>query len=386
MNNSVYLDNNATTPVDPAVARRVSESLDLYGNPSSMHTPGRQANRAIESARGEVAALIHARQSDEVIFTGCGSESNNAVLNVLFSPKLRQSGRKRFITTVIEHPSIYELDGMLESRGIEVVRIPVDGSGLIDLEAYRKALNEDTALISVMAANNEIGTIQDIPEISRRAREVGALVHTDAVQAAGKMSVDVQTWDVDYLSLSAHKIYAPKGIGALYIRGGVPFTPFLLGGHQEQGRRAGTYNTTGILAMGEAARLAREQLDEESRRIRTLRDMLQEGIRERIERIRINGSIEHRVPGTLNVSFLGAEGESILLYLDMEGISVSTGSACATGSLDPSYVLMELGIGAELAHGSIRFSLGRFTTEDDITCVLEKLPPIIQRLRRMSTL
>ena len=386
MNNSVYLDNNATTPVDPAVARRVAESLDLYGNPSSMHTPGRQANSAITAARKEVAELIHARQSDEVIFTGCGSESNNAVLNVLFSPELRQSGRNRFITTVIEHPSIHELDDMLESRGIEVVRVPVDGSGLIDMEAYRKALNERTALVSVMAANNEIGTIQDVREAARLAREVGALVHTDAVQAAGKVSVDVQAWDVDYLSLSAHKIYAPKGIGALYIRRGVPFTPFLLGGHQEQGRRAGTYNTTGILAMGEAARLAREQLHEESRRIASLRDALQEGIRERIKRIRINGHPEQRVPGTLNISFMGAEGESILLYLDMEGISVSTGSACATGSLDPSYVLMELGIGAELAHGSIRFSLGRFTTEDDIAYVLEKLPPIIQRLRRMSTL
>ncbi len=381
----VYMDNNATTPVDPEVAKTTMESLEFYGNPSSMHTMGREAHDRIEKARFLTASLVHARPH-EMIFTGCGSESNNAVINLLFSEELQKSRRRKFISSVIEHPSIHELDSMLKRRGIDVVRVPVDKEGLVDMEAYAQALDDSTALVSIMTANNEIGTIQDIESLTSLAHDHGALMHTDAVQAAGKIEIDVRKTKVDYMSLSGHKLYAPKGIGALYIRSGAPFSPFLLGGHQESGRRAGTYNTTGIISMGAAAEIALKHLDEEIKRIGGLRDALEEGIRERISDIRVNGHPEHRVPGTANISFLGAEGESILLYLDMEGVQVSTGSACATGSLEPSYVLMETGIGAELSHGSIRFSLGRFTTAEEVDYVLDVLPPIIERLRRMSTL
>ncbi len=382
---TVYMDNNATTPVDPRVAKVVTDSLDLYGNPSSMHTLGRDAHREIERARALTADMIQA-QPREIVFTGCGSESNNTVINLLFLPKVTDGGRNKFISTVIEHPSIYELDEMLTQRGIEVVRIGVDELGKIRMGELKKALDEKTALVSVMAANNEIGTIQDIAGISTMVHDAGALMHTDAVQAAGKIEIDVRKWGVDYLSLSGHKIYAPKGIGALYIREGAPFGPFLLGGHQEDARRAGTYNTTGIMAMGAASEMVCREGRAETQRIARLRDRLEQGIKDRVDRIRVNGHPTDRVAGTTNISFYGAEGESILLYLDMEGIQVSTGSACATGSLEPSYVLMETGVGAELAHGSIRFSLGRYTTEEDVEYVIEKLPPIIERLRRMSTL
>ncbi len=380
----VYLDNNATTPLDPEVKRVIQESLDLYGNASSMHTPGRNAHKKMEDARSSVARLIHASES-EIVFTGCGSESNNAVLNLLFSPEVDLGGRKRFVTSAIEHPSIYELKEMLERRGIEVTLVPVDETGKVRMDAYAQALDSDVALVSIMLANNETGTIQDVGAMTALAKKYGALVHTDAVQAAGKIGIDVRSLGVDFLSLSAHKIYAPKGIGALYVRSGSPFTPFLRGGHQEDGRRAGTYDNLGIMAFGKAAELALEHWEEDAQRMRRLRDMLEQGIREKVGDIHCNGHPEDRLPGTLNVSFYGAEGESILLYLDMEGIAVSTGSACATGSLEPSYVLVNAGLSSDLAHGSIRFSLGRFTTEEDIAYVTAHIPPVIERLRRMST-
>jgi len=382
---TVYLDYNATTPVAPEVAETVKESLELYGNPSSMHSLGRRAGEAVSHARGQVAGLIGAKP-EEVIFTGCGSESNNTVTNVLFCRQFRDSGRNKFIASAIEHPSIHELDSMLKARGIKVVRIPVDAQGKIRMDVLEDALDETTAIVSVMTVNNEIGTIQDIRSIADKVHAKGAYMHTDAVQAAGKMELDVDKLQADYLSLSGHKIYAPKGIGALYIREGAPFIPYLLGGHQENERRAGTYNTTGIMAMGTAAELAGRNMEAETRRIAGLRDKLEQGIFSRVERVRINGHKTDRAAGTANISFYGAEGESILLFLDMEGISVSTGSACATGSLEPSHVLIETGLEAEWAHGSIRFSLGRFTVEEDVDYVIEKVPPIIDRLRRMSTL
>lgn len=380
----VYLDNNATTPLDPEVKRVIMESLDLYGNASSMHTPGREANKKLEQARSSVARLIHASEK-EIVFTGCGTESNNAVLSLLYSPEVGLGGRRRFVTSSVEHPSIYELKGMLERRGIEVTMVPVDETGKVRMDAYMQVLGSDVALVSIMLANNETGTIQDVAAMAAAARKYGALVHTDAVQAAGKIDVDVQALGADYLSMSAHKLYAPKGTGALYVREGAPFVPLLRGGHQEDGKRAGTYDNIGILAFGKASELAADHFEEDAVRMRRLRDMLEEGIQTKIGDIHVNGHPEDRLAGTLNVSFYGAEGESILLYLDMEGIAVSTGSACATGSLEPSYVLVNAGLSSDLAHGSIRFSLGRFTTEEEIAYVLKHLPPVIARLRRMST-
>ncbi len=382
---SIYMDNNATTKVDPEVKKAVLESLDLYGNASSMHGPGRVASAAVEKARSATARLIGA-DPDEVIFTSGGSESNNTVIELICSRKFTESDRRRIVTTAIEHPSIYETVLSLRESGHPVTLVGVDSYGKLDMVAFRSALGDDVALVSVMTANNEIGTIQDIAEISRLAHARGALMHTDAVQAAGKIPLDLHALEVDFASISGHKFHAPKGIGALFVRRGLQVEPLIRGGHQEHGQRAGTYNTPGIIGIGTAAEIASRNLETEVVYVRGLRDRLKAGIMAAIPDIHINGHPNDILPGTLNVSFPGAEGESILLYLDMEGIAVSTGSACATGSLEPSYVLLETGISAELAHGSIRFSLGRYNTEDDVTYVLEKLPPVIARLREMSTL
>lgn len=379
------MDNNATTPIAPEVKEVIMETLDLYGNASSMHTPGRAAGAAVAYSRQKVAALIGADES-EIVFTGGGSESNNTVLNLVFSDIFAHSKRNRIVTTKVEHPSIFETVQTLSSRGVEVTFIDVDGEGNLLLDQLEAAMGEDVAIVSVMLANNEIGTILDVKEAARLAHGCGALMHTDAVQAVGKIPTDVKDLDVDFLSLSGHKLYAPKGIGALYIKKGIAFCPLIHGGHQEAGRRAGTYNNTGIIALGKAAELAKEHMSEEAAKESSLRDRLKAGLLERVPNITLNGNQERVLPGTLNVSFPGAEGESILLYLDLEGIAVSTGSACATGSLEPSYVLMELGLGPELAHSSIRFSLGAYNTEEDVDYVLEKLPPIIKKIREMSTL
>lgn len=384
-NRIVYMDNNATTPLAPEVKDAILQTLDIYGNASSMHGPGRMAQAAVSGSRGKVARLIGA-EDEEIIFTGGGSESNNTVLNLVFTDIFERTGRNRIVTTRIEHPSIYETVQTLSHKGIEVTMVGVDGKGNLDFEELSGAMGEDVAIVSVMMANNEIGTILDVKRATELAHSCGALMHTDAVQAVGKIPIDVKELGVDFLSLSGHKLYAPKGIGALYIRKGIPFCPLIHGGHQEAGRRAGTYNNTGIIALGVAAQLALENMDREMERERALRDGLREGLLERVENITVNGDQESILPGTLNVSFPGAEGESILLYLDLEGIAVSTGSACATGSLEPSYVLMELGLGPELAHSSIRFSIGAYNTQEDVQYVLEKLPPIIKKIREMSTL
>jgi cysteine desulfurase len=381
----VYMDNNATTPVAPEVKEIILETLDIYGNASSMHGPGRLAQVAVTSSREKVARLIGA-QSDEVIFTGGGSESNNSVLNLVSSEMFEGTGRNRIVTTRIEHPSIYETVQTLEEKGMPITMVGVDQYGSLKLDELEAAMGDDVAIVSVMMANNEIGTVLDIKAAADIAHACGALFHTDAVQAAGKIPIDVKIMHIDFLSLSGHKLYAPKGIGALYIKKGIRFCPLIHGGHQEAGRRAGTYNNTGIIALGKAAELAMEHLENEAERVGGLRDRLKEGIVERIPDVYVNGHPTKMLPGTLNVSFPGAEGESILLYLDMEGIAVSTGSACATGSLEPSYVLMETGVGAERAHGSIRFSLGAYNTDEDVDFVLEKLPPIIRKIREMSTL
>ncbi len=380
----IYMDYNATTPLRPEVKASMIADFDIFGNASSMHESGRLAKARVEEARESVAALIDA-PADRVFFTSGGSESNNTVFQTMLL-KGENAYRKAIVTSAIEHPCIINSAEFVKSRGVDTVFLPVDPDGRIHMDELRAALSDKTMLVSIMYANNEIGTIQDLASISRIAREAGAFMHTDAVQAAGKIRVSVKELGVDYLSLSAHKIYGPKGIGALYVRKGAPLEPLIRGGHQEQGLRAGTYNNIGILGFGLAARLALQDLDSFSRSVRKLRNMLKEGLEARVPNIRINGHPREVLPNTLNVSFPGAEGEAILLSLDIMGIEASTGSACASGSLDPSHVLMATGVGPELAHGSIRFSLGRSTTEEDIRYALETVPPIIARLRAMSTI
>ncbi|HNY20868.1 MAG TPA: aminotransferase class V-fold PLP-dependent enzyme [Treponemataceae bacterium] len=401
MNKRVYLDYNATTPLDPGVRDVFIQALDSYANASSMHEDGRAVAKEIRGARESVAALIGAKP-EEIIFTSGGSESNNTVFNTMTtqaitrtgSLKAAYGGRKAIITSSIEHPCVMESARRLESLGFLVHFLPVDGDGRVDMEKYRELLLEGERsgieekkplLVSIMMANNEIGTIQDISELSRLAHEAGALFHTDAVQAVGKIPVDVLELGCDYLTMSCHKIYGPKGVGALYVRKGAPIDSLIKGGHQEAGLRAGTYNAPSIIGFGEAARLAATRLPEYESRTRALRNRLRDGFIRAVPDIRVNGHAEKVLPNTLDVSFPGAEGEAILLMLDIAGISVSTGSACASGSLEPSHVLMATGVGPELAHGSIRFSLGQYTTEAEIDYILEQVPPIIKRLRGFST-
>ena len=368
----------------PEVIEIMDQSSDLYGNASSMHDFGRKAAAGIEWARKEIATLIDA-SPEELIFNSGASEANNTVFNIARDLIDTGSARNRIVTTTVEHPSIVETVKFLRKRGYLVDEAPVDVTGRIDLDKFRAMLGPDVLLVSVMTGNNETGTIQPVAEITKMAHGCGALMHTDATQAIGKIPVTAHAWEVDYLSLSGHKFYGPKGVGVLYVRKGVPYEPFVNGGHQEGGRRAGTYNTDAIIGMGKAAELARRDLTVEHDRLWSMREKLRKGLLERIDDIVVNGHPVDCLPGTLNVSFPRAEGESILLYLDMLGVAVSTGSACATGSLEPSYVLLASGLDVELAHGSIRFSFGRFNTEADVDYVLEKLPPIIERLREMST-
>jgi len=366
------------------VVTAISEANTLFGNASSMHGFGREAAFAIEQSREKIAALIEC-DPDEVVFTSGASEANNTVFNIFRDAIDLGSKKNRIVTTVIEHPSITETVKFLKKRGYRIDEVPVDKTGRVDLETLATYLDEDVALVSIMTGNNEIGTIQPIAEITKMAHAVGAYMHTDATQAIGKIPVTMKTWGVDYMSISAHKFYGPKGIGVLAVKKKVPFEAFVHGGHQEGGKRAGTYNTPYIVGTGVAAELAKQNLEEESAHLWHLREMLRKGIEEKIPNVVVNGSQEYCLPGTLDVSFPSAEGESILLYLDMEGIMISTGSACASGSLEPSYVLLATGVDIELAHGSIRFSFGRYNTEEEVLYVLEKLPPIIKRLRGMST-
>jgi cysteine desulfurase len=373
------------------VKAAIIEDLEIYGNASSMHSSGRLAHARIEEARQAVGALLGAPAGD-IIFSSGGSESNNTVfetMRVLASEKdgrAKKDGRNEIITTAIEHPCVLNSAAYLKSLGFTVTFLPVDEYGTVKMEEFKKALGEKTLFVSVMLANNEIGTLQDIKGITRLAKEAGAYVHTDAVQAVGKIPVNVLDLGVDYLTMSCHKIYGPKGIGALYVRKGAPLYPLIHGGHQEDGLRAGTYNNPGILGFGKAALLAARDLDEYNKRTFALRNRLKEKLLAKIPGIKINGHPENILPNTLNVSFPGAEGESILLSMDMAGIEASTGSACASGSLEPSHVLMATGVEPELAHGSIRFSLGWGTREEDIDYIAETLPPIIERLRAMSTI
>ncbi len=387
MGKYIYLDNNATTQMAPEVKQIMRENEDLYGNASSMHAMGRMAESAISWARREVKSLIGASYENEIFFISGSTEGNNTVFNTFRDLIDDGSKKDRILLSTVEHPASIETAKYLKKKGYKIDYIPVDSVGMIDLNALEALISDDVILVSVMLGNNESGVIQPVKEVSRIARRYGAYMHTDATQAIGKIEVDVNDLDVDYLTLSAHKFYGPKGVGALYIRRGVPRTPLLHGGHQEGGERAGTYNTQSIIGLGKAAELARLSVKEEREYLWSLRCALKKGIEERIDGVVFNGSddYESALPGTLDVSFSSAEGESILLYLDLEGIEVSTGSACASGSLEPSYVLLASGLDIELAHGSIRFSFGRYNTMEEVDIVLEKLPPIIKKIREMST-
>jgi len=377
----VYLDHAATTPVHPAVRAAMEPFLgQAFGNPSSRHAPGRYAAAAIETARAQVAAALGC-QPDEIIFTSGGSESNSlAVAGVLGA--LRARGRRHLVTTTIEHPSILAAVGAAERSGeATVTRVAVDGAGLVDPAAVASAVRPDTALVSVMLANNEIGAIQPVGEIARLARSRGTLVHTDAVQGAGMLDLNVAALDVDLLTLSAHKHYAPKGTGVLFVKRGTPLAPVIHGGSQERGRRAGTENVAGIVACGAALELVTRHREASRHRLSALADRLIAGIEQRIPRVLLNGPREGRLPGNVNVCFGDVQAETVLIELDLEGVYASSGSACHAGSTEPSHVLLALGRPPAVAHTALRLSLGLPTTDADIDRVLEVLPPLVARLR-----
>ncbi|MBU4304771.1 MAG: cysteine desulfurase [Candidatus Omnitrophica bacterium] len=384
----VYLDHNATTPLHPQVKTAMTEAMEVFGNPSSLHQFGRQARKLIEQARNDIAFFINAG-TEEIIFVGSGSEANNTVFNFSFCQATHctahHQGRMEIITTRIEHPCVLESSKCMCDRGINVDYLDVDRYGKINIGQLEEKLNNKTVMVSVMMANNEIGTIQDIKAAAAVAHARGAYFHTDAVQAVGKIFVDVKELGVDFLSFSAHKIYGPKGVGALFVKKGVPFCPFIRGGHQERGRRAGTENTLGIIGFAKAIEMRKKEMAEETVRLGKLKEMLREGLLKNIPQVQLNGHPKDCLASTLNVSFAGVEGEAILLYLDLAGIAVSTGSACSSGSLDPSHVLLATGTTPELAHSSIRMSLGRQTTQEDINYVITKMTEIIEKLRGMST-
>jgi len=388
MTRKIYMDNNATTPIHPEVKKAMVKGMEIFGNPSSIHSFGRLAKKHVEEGREKVASFIGA-DPEEIIFTGSGSEANNTVLSILACP-LKQCAHNKnrgfeVITTKIEHPCILETSKCLQDRGTNVLYLDADCLGKVNIDELKEIISEKTGLVSVMMANNEIGTIQDIKTICDITHKHGALFHTDAVQAVGKIPVDVKDLNVDFLTLSGHKMYGPKGIGALYIKKGVPFCPLIRGGHQERGRRAGTENTLGIIGLEKAIDMRKIEMEAEEKMLLKLKKALKDGLEKRIPDVRFNGHLTDCLAGTLNVSFDGAEGESILLYLDQKEIAVSTGSACASGSLDPSHVLLATGMSAERAHGSIRISLGRENTMKDVEYLLSVLLPIIKKIREISS-
>ena len=377
-----YLDNAATTPTDPRVLQAMLPCFtEVYGNPSSLHAFGQTAKHLVEEARKTVASFIEA-SPEEIIFTSGGTEGNNTVVEGIAHAR-REKGN-HVITSKIEHHSILEPCHFLEKGGFEVTLIPVNEYGLVDPDDVRKAITEKTILISIMHANNEIGTIQPLTEIGKIARENGIYFHTDSVQTFGHFPISVNALQIDLLSASAHKLYGPKGIGILYVRKGTRIEPILRGGDQEKRRRASTHNVPGIVGLGKAVELAKEEVVNEIEKLTVLRNMLIDGILTKIEHSRLNGHPSQRLPNNVNISFSYVDGESMLLKLDMEGIACSTGSACTSSTLEPSHVLSAIGLPLELAHGSLRFSLGRQTTEDNIRYVLEVLPGIISKLRSIS--
>lgn len=384
MNSIIYMDNNATTRVAPEVVEVMQPYFsELYGNPSSMHSFGGQVGAAIAQARAKTAQLLGAAP-EEIIFTSCGTESDStAILSAIRA----NPAKRHVITTRVEHPAVKNLAENLHAftgHKYRVTQLGVDSQGMLDLDEYEKAFADDTALVSVMWANNETGVIFPIREMAEIARGRGVLFHTDAVQAVGKVPIVLKGMAVDFLSLSGHKLHAPKGIGALYVRKGVPFSPFLIGGHQEKGRRGGTENTSAIIALGKACELAAARMPVENTRVKHLRDKLEKGLLASIPNAILNGHESKRLPNTSNISFEYVEGEAILLHLNTVGICASSGSACTSGSLEPSHVMRAMGVPFTAAHGSIRFSLSIYNTEDEVDFVLQQLPPIIEKLRNMS--
>ena len=377
----VYVDNNATTQVAPEVLEEMLPYFhDLYGNPSSMHSFGGQVGAKLKEARQKIASLIGATP-DEILVTSCGSESDNTAIRATLES---YPDKKHIITTRVEHPAILNLCEYLAENGYRITFLPVDRQGRLNPEDLYKSLSDNTAIVSIMWANNETGVIFPIEEMARVVRERGVVFHTDAVQAVGKIPINVQQVPVDMLSLSGHKLHGPKGIGALYIRKGTKFSPFLIGGHQERGRRGGTENVASIIGLGKACELAAKHIGEENERVKHLRDKLENEILKRVPNAMVNGDRERRLPNTTNISFEYVEGEAILLMMNELGICASSGSACTSGSLEPSHVLRAMGVPFTAAHGSIRFSLSIYNTEEEIDFIVEQLPPIIERLRELS--
>ena len=377
----IYFDNNATTGVAPEVLEAMLPFLkEEYGNPSSMYRFAGRSEEALATSRGQVASLLGA-QPEEILFTSCGTESDStAIMSALNS----QPEKKHFITTRVEHPAVLSLGQYLQKKGYAVTFLDVDDKGRLDLNALSAAITKDTALVSIMYANNETGNIFPIPEIGALCKERRVLLHVDAVQAVGKVPIDLATLPVDYLALSGHKLHAPKGVGALYVRRGAPFRPFLRGGHQERGRRAGTEAVPNVVALGAACDLAAKLIGEENTRVRALRDDLEKRLLSTVSESILNGDPVNRLPNTLNISFKYIEGEAILLMLDQYGICASSGSACTSGSLEPSHVLRAMGVPFTYAHGSVRLSLCRYNTQEEVDFVAETLPGIITRLREIS--
>lgn len=377
----IYVDNNATTRVAPEVLEEMLPYFsEFYGNPSSMHTFGGMVEHKVAEARERVGRLLGA-SPEEIIFTSCGTESDSTAIRAAI---LSNPNKKHIVTSRVEHPAVKNLYEYLSKNGYRVTFVPVDRKGRLDLDYLYKSLDEDTAIVSIMWANNESGVIFPIEEIGGVLKEKGIVFHTDAVQAVGKIPIDLKNTSVDMLSLSGHKLHGPKGVGALYVRKGTKYSPFLIGGHQEKGRRGGTENVASIIGLGKASELAAANLSDENTRIKRLRDKLENELLKRVPNTMINGDRDNRLPNTTSIAFEYVEGESILLMMDEYGICASSGSACTSGSLEPSHVLRAMGVPFTAAHGSIRFSLSIYNTEKEIDFIIEKLPPIIERLRELS--
>jgi cysteine desulfurase len=377
----IYLDNNATTKVDETVFEEMRPYLcELYGNPSSMHFFGGQVQKKVDEARNRVASLLGALP-EEIIFTACGTESDNTAIRSAIETFPE---KRHIITTRVEHPAVLTQCRNLTKKGHRVTELGVDSAGRLNLDELKKALDDDTAIVSIMWANNETGVVFPVEEIGAIVKEHGAIFHSDAVQAVGKIPLNMAESTLDLISLSGHKLHAPKGIGVLYLRKGTPFRPFMVGGHQERSRRAGTENTAAIIALGKACEVAGEWMEDENTRVLGMRDRLERELLAIIPHARINGGGAERLPNTLSIAFEFVEGEAILLLLSEKGICASSGSACTSGSLEPSHVLRAMGVPFTCAHGSIRFSLSRFTTDEEIDTVIRELPPIIRRLREIS--
>ncbi len=378
---TVYFDNNATTKVAEEVLEEIKPYFsELYGNPSSMHTFGGQVGLKIRDAREKVAMLLGC-EPGEIIFTGCGTESDNTAIKGTLAA---YPNRRKVITTRVEHPAVLSVCRELENQGYTIVELGVDKKGRLDISELQEQLDDDTAFVTIMYANNETGVIYPIEKISQIVTDKGVVFHTDAVQAVGKIPVNLSKSTISLLSISGHKLHAPKGIGVLYVRKGTRLAPFMVGGHQEGGRRAGTENVPGIIGLGKACELAMKNFDEENSRVKYLRDKLEKAILKKCPDCMVNGDTDNRLPNTSNISFEFIEGEAILLMLDKLGICASSGSACTSGSLEPSHVLRAMGVPFTAAHGSIRFSLSRYNTEDEINYAIEKIPPIVTRLRELS--